>query len=75
VRIAYDKNRQALDFAATITSELMPNENDRPEGRSRVSDIGGAGLIPDPATVDDPRTKAVAHRVEESCLLREPVAS
>jgi hypothetical protein len=26
VRIAYDKNRQVLDFAATITSELMPNE-------------------------------------------------
>jgi hypothetical protein len=42
VRITYDKNRQALDFAATITSELMPNEHDRPEGRSRVSDIAGA---------------------------------
>jgi site-specific DNA recombinase len=46
VRITYDKNRQALDFAATITSELMPNENDRPEGRSRVSDIAGAGFEP-----------------------------
>jgi site-specific DNA recombinase len=46
VRIIYDKNRQALDFAATITSELMPNENDRPEGRSRVSDIAGAGFEP-----------------------------
>jgi hypothetical protein len=45
-RITYDKNRQALDFAATITSELMPNENDRPEGRSRVSDIAGAGFEP-----------------------------
>jgi hypothetical protein len=50
VRITYDKNRQALDFAATITSELMPNENDRPEGRSRVSDIAGAGLKRKPAT-------------------------
>lgn len=39
-----------LDFAATITSELMRNENDRPEGRSRASDIAGAGLIPNPAT-------------------------
>ncbi|HEY3960231.1 MAG TPA: hypothetical protein VGL68_06950, partial [Solirubrobacteraceae bacterium] len=41
VRITYDKNRQALDFAATITSELMTDENDRPQGRSRVSDIAG----------------------------------
>jgi hypothetical protein len=46
VRITYDKNRQALDFAATITSELVPNEHDRPEGRSRVSDIAGAGFEP-----------------------------
>jgi hypothetical protein len=73
VRITYDKNRQTLDFAATITSELMPDENDRPEGRSRVSDIAGAGLIPNPATVDGPRTGAVAHRVEESCVLGEPM--
>jgi hypothetical protein len=46
VRITYDKNRQVLDFAATITSELVPNENDRPEGRSQVSDIAGAGFEP-----------------------------
>jgi hypothetical protein len=75
VRISYDKNRQALDFAAMITSELMPNENDRTEGWSRVSDIAGAGLIPNPATVDLPRTLVVAHRVEETCLLGEPTAS
>lgn len=71
----YDKNRQALDYAATTTPELMPNENDRPEGRSRVSDIAGAGLIPNPATVDGPRTLGLVHRVEESCLLGEPMAS
>ena len=38
VRIAYDKTRQVLDFAATITPELLPalpNESDRPEERSR----------------------------------------
>jgi hypothetical protein len=28
----------------------MPNENDRPEGRSRVSDIAEEGLIHKPAT-------------------------
>jgi hypothetical protein len=46
VRITYDKNRQMLDFAATITSELMPNENDRPEGRSRVCEIAGERFAP-----------------------------
>jgi hypothetical protein len=33
------------------------------------ADIAGAGLIPNPATVDGPRTAALAHRVEESCAL------
>src|ERR1019366_6878906 len=37
--------------------------------------IAGAGLIPNPATVDAPQTGSIAHRVEESCLLRERVAS
>jgi len=77
--ITYDKHEQRPHLAATITPELRPvlcpNDSDRPKGRSRVSDIAGAGLIPNPATVDGPRTGAVAHRVEELCLLREPVAS
>jgi site-specific DNA recombinase len=48
VRMTYDKSRQLLGFSATITSELLPdlNESDRPEGRSRVSDIAGAGFEP-----------------------------
>jgi hypothetical protein len=46
----------------------MLNDDDRPEGRSQ-DDIAGAGLIPNPATVEGPETRAVAHRVEESCLL------
>jgi hypothetical protein len=58
VRITYDKNRQALDFAATITSELMPNESDRPEGRSRVSDIAGAGT-------EHPSATSAAYRIVE----------
>jgi hypothetical protein len=38
VRITYDKNRQVLDLAATITPELLPallNKSDRPEERSQ----------------------------------------
>jgi hypothetical protein len=44
-------------------------------GRSRVLEVAGAGLIHNPATVDGPQTGAVAHRVEESCLLKDPVSS
>jgi hypothetical protein len=73
--IAYDKNEQRLHLPATITPELLPvlcaNESDRPEGPSQINDIAGAGLIPNPATVEDPRTVALVHRVEESCLLGE----
>jgi hypothetical protein len=40
----------ARTLAATITSELLaapcPNESDRPEGRSQVNDIAGAGFEP-----------------------------
>ena len=50
------------------------NENDRPGGRSQINAIAGAGLIPNPATVEAPEAKAIAHRVEESCLLGEPVS-
>lgn len=40
VRITYDKTRQVLDLAATITPELLPallNESDRPEERSQIT--------------------------------------
>ncbi|HEY3959319.1 MAG TPA: hypothetical protein VGL68_02300, partial [Solirubrobacteraceae bacterium] len=74
VRITYDKNRQALDFAATITSELMPDENDRPQGRSRISDIARAGLIHKHATLDPPIPRAFAHRIEESWPLADSTA-
>jgi len=39
-----------------------------PEGRSQINDIAGAGLIPNPATAEG-LPKALAHRVEEACLL------
>jgi site-specific DNA recombinase len=49
VEIAYDKDRQVLNLAATITPELVPdlaNENDRPEGRSWDNEVAGAGFEP-----------------------------
>jgi site-specific DNA recombinase len=49
VTITYDKTGQRLDFAATITPELLPdlpNSSDRPEGRSQINDIAGAGFEP-----------------------------
>jgi site-specific DNA recombinase len=49
VRITYDKTRQVLDLAATIVPGLLPdsaNESDRPEGRSQINDIAGAGFEP-----------------------------
>jgi DNA invertase Pin-like site-specific DNA recombinase len=49
VEITYDKDRQILNLAATITPGLLPNfdpdENDRPEGRSQINDIAGAGSV------------------------------
>jgi hypothetical protein len=54
VEITYDKDRQILNLAATITPELLPdfapNENDRSEGRSQINEVAGAGLIHLPAT-------------------------
>jgi site-specific DNA recombinase len=49
VSILYDRDGQTLTLAATITPELAPdlaNENDRPEGRSQINDIAGAGFEP-----------------------------
>jgi site-specific DNA recombinase len=49
VRITYDKARQVLDFAATITPELLPalpNESDRPKERSQDNGVAGAGFEP-----------------------------
>jgi hypothetical protein len=52
VTASYDKARQQLDLAATITPELLPeNESDRSGERSRVLEVAGAGLIAKPATV------------------------
>ena len=45
----YDKTRQVLDLAATITPELLPallNESDRPEERSQDNGVAGAGFEP-----------------------------
>ncbi|MGH2903257.1 MAG: recombinase family protein [Solirubrobacteraceae bacterium] len=54
VEITYDRDKQTIKLAATITPELIPDfdpdENDRPEERSQINDIAGAGLIPKPAT-------------------------
>jgi hypothetical protein len=72
VRITYDKSRQVLDFAATITPELLPalpNESDRPEERAQDK-VAGAGSKPVPATERSPNNSkssmppAVAHRIQ-----------
>jgi hypothetical protein len=49
VEIAYDKDRQVLNLAATITPELVPDlasENDRPEGRSWDNEVAGVRYGP-----------------------------
>jgi uncharacterized small protein (DUF1192 family) len=49
VSIVYDKDGQMLTIAATITPELLPepaNANDRPGGRSQISEVAGAGFEP-----------------------------
>ncbi len=50
VEITYDRDQQTLKLAATITPELLPDlepdENDRPEGRSQINGIAGAGFEP-----------------------------
>lgn len=45
VTISYDKTSQKLDLAATITPELLPQNDDdhHSEERSRVPVIAGAG--------------------------------
>jgi site-specific DNA recombinase len=45
VSIKYDRDRQMLALAATITPELT-DENDRPEGRSQINEVAGAGFEP-----------------------------
>lgn len=47
--ITYDKANGKLILAATIRPDLAPklrNENDRPEGRSLISGVAGAGFEP-----------------------------
>jgi hypothetical protein len=50
VRVSYDKARQVIDLAATITPELLPvlpnNDSDRPEERSQDNGVAGAGFEP-----------------------------
>ena len=67
VSILYDKDRQLLTLAATITPELVPdptNENDRPAGRSQINGVAGAGSGRNPATALEPNI--VVYRTEES---------
>ena len=63
VTATYDKPNRALALAATLNPHRPPNG-----GRGNLQ-VAGAGLIHKPATVDGPQTKALTHRVEESCLL------
>jgi hypothetical protein len=47
----------------------LANASDRPEGRSQINDIAGAGLKHKPATANLPEIRSFAHRIEESLLL------
>ena len=47
VTVSYDKASQQLDLAATVTPELLPqNDRDRSGERSRVLEVAGAGFEP-----------------------------
>lgn len=47
VTISYDKTSQQLNLAATITPELLPQDDDnRSPERSRVLEVAGAGFEP-----------------------------
>jgi hypothetical protein len=47
VTVSYDKASQQLDLAATVTPELLPqNDRDHSGERSRVLEVAGAGFEP-----------------------------
>ena len=48
VAATYDKPNARLELSATVTTELVTDQekSDRPEGRSRDSVIAGAGFEP-----------------------------
>jgi hypothetical protein len=56
-----------LHSAAAVRDAFVNKKTLHLEGF--LPSIAGAGLIPNPATVDGPQTGAIAHRVEESCSL------
>jgi hypothetical protein len=68
-------HERRLHLAATITPELLPvlcpNDSDRPEGRSQINGIAGAGLKHLPPTADRPSLGGIAYRIEESWPLRK----
>jgi hypothetical protein len=49
VRVSYDKTRQVIDLAATITPEILTvlpsNDSDRPEERSQDNGVAGARSV------------------------------
>jgi hypothetical protein len=68
VRITYDKSRQVLDFAVTITPELLPalpNESDRPKERSQDNGVAGAGCVRISPTL--PTTSVAASTRSRKC--------
>jgi hypothetical protein len=61
----------ALSVAVLITPGFGSSATDL-DGRS-LTDIAGAGLIPNPATVRPEQRTPIAYRVEETCVLGEPL--
>jgi hypothetical protein len=82
------EERQRLHLAATVTPELLPdlaNASDRPEGRSQINDIAGAGFERVPATAEKSLLLLLAgayrlrraHRIEEGwdLVARRPIST
>ncbi len=74
LRISYDRAGGSIRVSATVTEAVAEalGTAELPSAPVAQSFIAGAGLIPNPATVDGPRTRAIVHRIEESCRLGEP---
>jgi hypothetical protein len=70
LRVAFDK----LEGRVQITATLAERVAGLLDGMVATAELAGAGLIHKPATADPPKLRAVAHRIEESCEPREPLA-
>jgi len=64
--ISFNEFARAPRFVPAAAGSTPQNQNDLPKEAVARRDIAGAGLIHKPATVDPPKLRAFAHRIEES---------